>query len=90
MLSLEGRPWFRNWTPSKLSISSTVFQSCKPQGQALALGGLKASIEGLGLGLGLVGLSLGLGLAAQALALNDFHDFIHILLSLLLYQNNFC
>ena len=41
------------------------FQSFKPQGQALALGGLEASMEGLGLG-------LSLGLVAQALALNDF------------------
>lgn len=73
-----------NFTPyCALQKRICDFQSCKPQGQALALGGLKASIEGLGLvdsGLGLVGLSLGLGLVAQALALNDFH----ILLSLLL------
>ena len=57
-------------------------QSCKLQGQALALasGGFKASMEslglglvdlGLGLGLDLVRISLGLGLVAQALALND-------------------
>ena len=66
-------------------------QSCKPQGQALALGGLKASIEGLGLvdsglglGLGLVGLSLGLGLGlvAQALALNDFHILLSFIITL--------
>ena len=62
----------------------TYIQACKPQGQALASGGLKASLKGLGLGLGLVdsglglgldlvriSLGLGLGLVAQVLALND-------------------
>ena len=44
-------------------------QSCEPQGQALALGGLKAATEGLGLGLVGSGLGLGLGLVGASLGL---------------------